>query len=112
FGLPLVSDKAFLVPTAHNDPFIHMGLFRPLFHLPRGIFYLTEPERDLVQRVTRNEYVPSTVTGIGVDLPGDADSGRFRRKFGIDDPFLLYVGRIDPSKNVPELLDFFRQYRD
>ena len=111
FGLPIVSDKAFLVPTAHDDPFIHMALFRPLFHLPRGIFYLTEPERLLVQRVTRNDYVPSTVTGVGVDMPLDASAERFRQKFGLAEPFLLYVGRIDESKNVPELLDFFVRYR-
>lgn len=112
FGLPIVSDKAFLVPTTHDDPFVHMALFRPLFHLPRGIFYLTEPERMLVQRVTRNATVPNTVTGVGVELPADASAGRFRQKFGLDGPFLLYVGRIDESKNVPELFDFFIRYRE
>lgn len=111
FGLPIVSDRAFLVPTAHDDPFVHMALFRPLFHLPRGIFYLTEPERALVQRVTRNGYVPSTVTGVGVEVPVDVSAARFRQRHGIDGPFLLYVGRIDESKNVPELLDFFARFR-
>ena len=111
FGLPIVSDKAFLVPTAHDDPFVHMALFRPLFHLPRGIFYLTEPERQLVQRVTRNEAVPNTVTGVGIDLPDAASAARFRQKYAIEGPFLLYVGRIHESKNVPELLDYFQRYR-
>ena len=111
FGLPIVSDKAFLVPTAHDDPFVHMALFRPLFHLPRGIFYLTEPERQLVQRVARNATVPNTVTGVGVELPAGASAARFRQKYGIEGPFLLYVGRIHESKNVPELLDYFQRYR-
>jgi len=111
FGLPIVSDKAFLVPTAHDDPFVHMAVFRPLFHLPRGIFYLTEPERRLVQRVTRNGYVPNTVTGVGVEPAARASAARFREKFGLAEPFLLYVGRVDASKNVPELLDFFTRYR-
>ncbi len=111
FGLPLVSERAFLVPTAHDDAFIRLPLFRSLFHLPRGIFYLTAPERDLVQRVTRNEYVPNVVTGVGVEVPSDLSAARFRQKFGINGPFLLYVGRIDESKNVPELLEFFTRYR-
>ena len=111
FGLPIVSDKAFLVPTAHDDPFVHMALFRPLFHLPRGIFYLTEPERQLVQRVTRNAAVPNTVTGVGIELPDGASAARFRQKYAIEGPFLLYVGRIHESKNVPELLDYFQRYR-
>ena len=111
FGLPLVSDKAFLVPTAHDDPFVHMALFRPTFHLPRGIFYNTTPERDLVQRVTRNGHVPNVLAGVGVDAPVGADAARFRRTFSLESPFLLYVGRVDESKNVPELLETFIDYR-
>lgn len=111
FGLPIVSDKAFLVPTAHDDPFIHMALFRPTFHLPRGIFYNTEPERQLVQRVTRNGHVANVLAGVGVDEPRDVSAERFRRQYGLDGPFLLYGGRVDESKNVPELLDYFFQYR-
>jgi glycosyltransferase involved in cell wall biosynthesis len=111
FGLPLVSDKAILVPTAHDDPFLHLGAFRPTFHLPFGIVYLTEPERDLVQRVTRNDRVRSTVAGISVEAPADLSGQRFRDKYGIEDEFLLYAGRIDPSKNVPELLDFFERFQ-
>ena len=111
FGLPLVSDKAFLVPTAHDDPFVHMALFRPVFHLPRGIFYNTEPERALVQRVTRNHQVPNTLAGVGVALPDDVSPERFRRRYNLHEPFLLYVGRVDESKNVPELLDYFTRFR-
>jgi len=111
FGLPIVSDKAFLVPTAHDDPFVHMALFRPIFHLPRGIFYNTQPERALVQRVTRNHHVANTLAGVGVALPDDVSPERFRRKYNLDGHFLLYVGRVDESKNVPELLDFFTRFR-
>lgn len=111
FGLPLVSDKAFLVPTTHDDPFVHMALFRPVFHLPRGILYNTATERALVQRVTRNGHVPNVLAGVGVDPPADASAERFRRRFGLEGDFLLYVGRIHESKNVPELLDYFIHYR-
>lgn len=111
FGLPLVSDKSLLVPTAHDDPFLHLGAFRPLFHLPTGIVYLTEPERDLVQRVTHNDHIPHTVAGISISPPTDASAERFRATYGIEGDFLLYAGRIDHSKNVPELLDFFEKYR-
>lgn len=116
FGLPLVSDKAYLVPTAHDDPFLHLAVFRPLFHLPRGIFYNTEPERALVQRVVHNANVPWRVAGMSVDAGQPAmqhaSAARFREKYGVEGDFLLYVGRIHESKNVPELLDFFARYRD
>ncbi len=114
FGLPLVPDKALLIPTAHDDPFLRMPVFRALFHLPRFISYLTYAERDLVQEVTRNGRVPSEVIGIGINPPpAPADPARFRQKFGLDadTPFMLYVGRLAASKNVPELLDYFLEYK-
>lgn len=111
FGLPLVSDKAILVPTAHDEPYLYLPLFRPLFHLPRAIAYNTEPERLLINRVTHNEAVPPTVVGIGIDVPDNASANAFRHKFGIEEPFVLYVGRVSESKNVPELLSQFIRYR-
>lgn len=112
FGLPLVSDKAILVPTAHDEPYLRMPIMRPLFHLPRVIVYNTEPERRLVNMVTRNHHVPQIVAGVGINVPQDVSAERFRQKFGVAGPFIVYVGRVDASKNVPELLRFFTRYRD
>mgnify|MGYP003379594713 FL=1 len=63
------------------------------------------------RRVTRNAAVPNTVTGVGIELPDGASAARFRQKYAIEGAFLLYVGRIHESKNVPELLDYFQRYR-
>ncbi|MCA9932715.1 MAG: glycosyltransferase family 4 protein, partial [Anaerolineales bacterium] len=111
FGLPLVAEKAILVPTAHDEPFLYMPLFRSLFHLPRLIAFNTEPERELVQRVTGNGRVQSTIAGIGINVPDNPSATAFRNQFGITDPFLLYVGRIHPAKNVAELIDDFLAFR-
>ena len=111
FGLPLVSDKAILVPTAHEEPYIEFPAFRSLFHLPRTIVYNTEMERSHVNRVTGNEGVPGIVAGIGINVPENIDGHRFRAKFNLDDDFILYVGRVDQSKNVPQLLEFFSRFR-
>jgi glycosyltransferase involved in cell wall biosynthesis len=111
YGLPLVSDKAILVPTAHDDPFIRLPLFRSLFHLPQAIVYNTDVERKLVNRLTANHQVPHVVAGVGVNLPADLSAARFRARHAIHDPFILYVGRLDASKNVPQLLEYFERYR-
>lgn len=112
FGLPLVSDKAVLVPTAHDEPYLRLPMFRPLFHLPQVIVYNTEPERQLVNGIMRNDHVPQVVAGVGINVPSDVDATRFREKFGIDGPFMVYVGRVDESKNVPELVRYFTRFRD
>lgn len=112
FGLPLVANRAILVPEAHEDPFLALPIFRQLFHLPHTIAYNTETEKNLVNRVTRNGYRHGdAVVGVGINVPQETSAQRFRQRYGIDDDFILYVGRIDESKNVPGLLNYYRRYR-
>lgn len=107
FGLSLVPQKAILVPAAHDEPMLYLPMFRPLFNIPRYIIFNTHAEQRLVHRVFGNRHIPSSVVGTGINVPDDVSGERFRRKYGLADPFVLYIGRIDKSKNVPELLDYF-----
>jgi glycosyltransferase involved in cell wall biosynthesis len=50
------------------------------------------------------------VVGIGSEVPDTTRPERFRRKFGIDARYLIYVGRIDENKGCRELFDFFSHY--
>jgi glycosyltransferase involved in cell wall biosynthesis len=111
FGIQLVPEKALLIPTAHEEPYLELGLFRATFHLPRLIVYNTSAERDHVQRVTRNQRVPSIVAGVGINTPPATDPARFRQKYNIAGDFIFYVGRIDPAKNVPALIADFIDYQ-
>ncbi len=111
FGMPQVIEKAILVPAAHEEPTLEMGLFRPIFQTPPFIIYLTEQERRYVHARLDNQHVPNLVAGIGINAPLQTDPDRFRRKFGITGDFLFYVGRIDPAKNVPALIDDFLAYQ-
>jgi glycosyltransferase involved in cell wall biosynthesis len=42
----------------------------------------------------------------------EADPARFRQRYGITQPFLLYAGRLDATKNVLQLVDFFVMYKE
>jgi glycosyltransferase involved in cell wall biosynthesis len=75
----------------------------------RGVMYNAEPERRLAHR-------------LGIANPGEAivgfglkpDAGvaeRFRRASGIKEPFILYSGRLESSKNVPLLARYFAEYK-
>jgi glycosyltransferase involved in cell wall biosynthesis len=54
------------------------------------------------------------VLGEGVDTSLDtgvtADANRFRQRYGIESPFVLYVGRREPGKNTPLLLQYWERY--
>lgn len=113
FGLPLVADRAILVPTAHDEPYLYLEAFAQTFRQPSLLIHLTEPERDLVRRVVGEPLPPQLVVGLGLDapLPESGAGARFRARYGVEGPFLLYAGRITESKNVGQLLDYFARYR-
>lgn len=110
-GLRAVRERALLVPTAEDDGIYRIPIFPPLFRLPRGIVYNSPEERAMIERVAGNTEVPGDVVGVGSRLPEGMDGDAFRRRHGVDGPFLLYVGRIDENKGCRQLFDFFRRYR-
>lgn len=111
FGMPLVAEKAAFVPLGHDEPPFHLELFRPLYYLPRWIVYNSPAERELIEAKVGPAVAPGEIVGPGVDPPGPADGGRFRRTFGIADDFVLYVGRVNRSKGCHELVELFEQYK-
>jgi len=109
-GALAVPSRAVLVPTAERDETIGLSMFRPLFRSVRAVMYNSPEERMMIQTVARNEGVPGVVVGVGSDVPANPQAGRFRGKYGIRGPFVIYVGRIDSNKGCPELFDFFQGY--
>jgi glycosyltransferase involved in cell wall biosynthesis len=110
FGLQVVPHKSLLVPTAEEDAIVKFPIFRNLFNLPRAFVYNSVEERRMIQSLSSNYHIPGEVVGVGSELPATTDADAFRRKFKIDSPYLLYVGRIDENKGCKQLFDFFTRY--
>ncbi|MDD8027680.1 MAG: glycosyltransferase family 4 protein [Acidobacteriota bacterium] len=108
--LPEVADKAILVPTAEEDPAVHLTIFRDFFALPAGILFLTPEEQDLVGRAALGSLPPSAVIGFAVDVPAELDPEGFKKRRGLDRPYVLYVGRIDRNKGCELLFRYFQEY--
>jgi glycosyltransferase involved in cell wall biosynthesis len=109
-GVPAVADRAILVPTAEEDPAIHLEVMKPLFRAPRGLVYLTPEEQALVEDASGNASVPSVVIGSGVNLPERDPTLDFRKKHGLERPFVLYVGRVDRNKGALTLFAYFKKF--
>ena len=110
YGVPLVPERAVVVPTAHDEPALALAAYRPVFHAPRALAFNTVEERDMVHRRFGNQRVPHDVVGVGVDVPAGSDPARFRLTHGIEGPYFLYVGRIVESKGCPELFDHWARF--
>jgi glycosyltransferase involved in cell wall biosynthesis len=109
-GVRATSARAILVPTAERDPAIGLTIFPPIFRGVRALMYNSHEERAMIHAVAGNDDVPGVVVGIGSDIPPDPQAARFRHKFHIDDPFAVYIGRIDQNKGCDELFEFFQGY--
>lgn len=112
-GLPAAAGRTATVlhPTAHDEPPFYLPLFETTFRHPTAFAFSTEEERELVS--SRLHHVPlNRVVGIGFELDARGEGARFRQRFGLgDDPFLLFVGRVDPGKGSDELFDFFATFK-
>jgi glycosyltransferase involved in cell wall biosynthesis len=111
FGLPLAADRAVLVPTAEEDPLIHVDTLAALFALPKGFLFLTPEEETLVApRMVAGK--PTAVIGSGLDpAPASVDLSPLD-PLGLEDPFVLYLGRIDPNKGCRTLVRHFTRYAE
>lgn len=117
-GIPKVLDKAILIPTAHDEPYIYYGIYKDMFQKVSGIVYLTEEEKRFVEKTFENENIPNTVAAVGIDISEemqDAPSkqkeiAKFREKYHIDGDYIIYAGRVDTSKCCDEMLEFYQKY--
>jgi len=110
-GLRLVADRAMLVPTAHDEPPVYLNIYKALFHAPRAILYNTPEEKQFLENLFDIEYIPNEVVGIGIEEPQKLDPDSFRQRYGIDAPYVVYVGRVSVSKNCHTLVEYFTRYK-
>lgn len=111
FTLPLVAQKAYLAPLAHNEWPIYMTMWNSFFEKPRGFIFNTVEERNFLKARFPNASLKGSVIGVAVEPPPVYQPEQFRQKYNIDTPFLLYIGRIDPSKGCEELFNYFMALR-
>jgi glycosyltransferase involved in cell wall biosynthesis len=69
-GARVAPHKSILVPTAHDEPAIHLDIYKELFSLPAGLAYNTEVERRFLTTHFSIRAIEEETVGCGVDLPG------------------------------------------
>lgn len=100
-----------LIPCLHDEAFARMNFTRRMLGESWGVMFNTEPERALAQRI-QPQLVRSDIVGLGWDPAGPASPADFRDKYGISDDFIVFVGRLESDKNVPEMIDHFVRYKE
>ena len=104
--MPIVADRAVVMPCLHDETYAHLDVMRHVLSLPASVWFLSGPEHDLAHSL--GPVTPHhSVIGSGMDVPKQYDPDEFREEYGIDEPFILYLGRREADKGWPWLVDVF-----
>jgi glycosyltransferase involved in cell wall biosynthesis len=102
----IAPERTILMPCLHDEPEAWLELFQPLFAGANGLWFLSEPEAELANRIF--PLGPrQRVTGSGIHVPERYDPEGFRARRGIEGRFVLYAGRREGGKRWEWLLDAF-----
>jgi len=111
WGAQIVAEKAVLIPCLHDEPYAHLRIFKELFDNVKGVMFNTEAEKRLGEELYDLPDRKTCVVGMGIEPSGRRDPTRFRKKFRIDSPFILYAGRREGAKNSDLLVEYFRVFK-
>lgn len=98
--------KSVLWACVHDEPYLRLELFAPMFSGVAGLWFQAEPEHSLAHQVLPR-LAPHEVVGCGIHVPERYEPERFRSRYGIDGRFLLYAGRREGAKGWDRLLAGF-----
>lgn len=111
WGSFLAQGRAFHIPCLHDEPYAYYSTYRAMLRQAEAVLFNSHPERELALRLYELDPAKAVVTGEGIELRWEGDAQRFVEQTGITGPTLLYVGRYDFGKNVPQLVSFFREWK-
>ncbi|MEM9561204.1 MAG: glycosyltransferase family 4 protein [Actinomycetota bacterium] len=102
-------DRSILMPCLHDEPPAHLDIFGSMMAGAGGIWFLTDPERDLARRLYQ---LPANqaIVGASIVFPDEFVPDRFGAEFGIDGPYLYYGGRREWGKGWDDLLAGYARY--
>ncbi len=98
--------RSILMPCLHDEPHAALEIYHPIFTGVRGLWFLSEPERRVAERL-HARLAANEVVGSGIHVPESYDPGGFRGRYGIDGRFVLFAGRREGAKNWERLLAGF-----
>ena len=112
-------DRTALIPCLHDEAHAHQSVVLDCLTAAQGVMANTTTEANLIKGMlaTHRDQTPQrnlAVVGVGYDEippPTPDDVRAFTDARGINPGYLLYAGRREEGKGLPELFDLYRQYR-
>ena len=110
-GALVAPERSLLVPCLHDEPFAYLRWTRRILRSARRVCFHVAAEQALGEALAGPSPERFALVGEGVDVPPAGDGARFREKYRVKEPFLLYAGRKAREKNTPLLVEYYARYR-
>ncbi|WP_459939485.1 glycosyltransferase family 4 protein [Desulfonatronum parangueonense] len=111
-GLPLVAERAYLMPCLHDEAYAYLPCVEAVFRQARGILYLSAGEQALAERLYGPGIMAKGVlAGAGVELVSKHEGTPPRILEDVGDNFVLCLGRRDMHKNTEFLVQAHHAFR-
>jgi len=110
-GILACPEKAVVIPCLHDENYAYMSCYRECFSKACGMIFHAKPECTLAKKLIDLSDCKQAVLGEGVDTDLLGVPERFRKKYKMERPFILYAGRKDQTKNVHVLVKYFEAYK-
>ena len=86
---PEVSDRAVIIPAAHDEPYLRLSMVKELLESSRGLLFGSAAEQKLLYQHHDLAHLPSTVLGWGSETPMAKDS-TIAESFGLRErPYVM-----------------------
>ncbi len=108
-----VPEKAILIPTLHDEKPSYFPVYKKVFELPEWLFFNTNAEQKLAERIFSLRLKKKKVVGLGIDLVKDKliPEPDIPLQYDIKNEYIIYVGRIDKLKGCGVLLKYFKRFQ-
>jgi len=110
-GALVAPDRSAVIACLHDEPYARLAATRRVLRDAGAVCFHAGAERALAEALVGPAPDRFGVVGGGVETRIAGDAARFRQKYGLEDPFLLYAGRKSREKNIPLLVEYFTGYR-
>jgi glycosyltransferase involved in cell wall biosynthesis len=116
-GVLVRPERSLLVPNLHDEKIMYLPHFQHVFHAPRAILYNTATEQRVAETLYGRDLPRGHVCGVGIDMPSgepalnEAGWRALCERHRIDEPYLLYLGRLEVNKGCGLLFDYFQRWR-
>ncbi len=101
--------RSLIMPCLHDEPAAGLDIFAAMIEGAGGLLFLTEPERELAQRLYRLP-ARNTIIGASVDIADSYDPESFRRSYNIEGDYVYFAGRREWGKGWDDLKNAYGVY--